>query len=134
MMGNKKDINTKQLRLFGLIVGGIFAFIGLWPMLFRGEDPHLWSLVIGVLLAILAIILPRSLSRIYQIWIIIGNALGWVNTRVILALGFYGIFTPMGLALRLLGKDPMRRKFDPTTNTYRVLRSSRPGSHMHKQF
>ncbi len=38
-MKSKSDI--KQLRSFGLMVGGVFAAMGLWPVLFRGDDPRL---------------------------------------------------------------------------------------------
>ena len=130
----KKKVTTKQLRSFGLIVGGVFSIIGMWPILFHSEGPRLWALAIAGLLALQAVFLPKSLGRIYRGWMIIGGALGWFNTRVILAIGFYGMFAPIGLALRLIGKDPMRRRFSPEASSYRITRSSRPISHMKKQF
>lgn len=129
-----KKVTTKQLRSFGLIVGGAFSIIGIWPVLFHREDPRWWALAIAGLLVLQAVFLPKSLGRIYLGWMIIGGALGWFNTRVILAIGFYGMFTPIGLALRLMGKDPMRRRFRPEESSYRINRSPRPVSHMEKQF
>jgi hypothetical protein len=64
----------------------------------------------------------------------LGAVLGWVNTRVILGLIFFGLITPMGLAFRLAGRDPMQRAFDPKATTYRVPRTPRPGAHMLRQF
>ena len=64
----------------------------------------------------------------------IGEALGWINTRVILGFVYYGIMTPMGMTMRLLGKDPMRRRFEPDANSYRVPRATRPSRHMDRQF
>jgi hypothetical protein len=63
-----------------------------------------------------------------------GQALGWVNTRIILGVVFYGLLTPMGLAMRILGKDPLHRQFDPNSDSYRVVRLPRPGSHMSQQY
>jgi len=64
----------------------------------------------------------------------LGAALGWFNTRVILAIGYFLVFTPMAWVMALMGKDPLRRKIDPTERTYRVLREQRSGMHMERQF
>jgi len=129
----KSDV--KQLRSFGLMVGGIFAVIGLWPVLFRGEDPRLWALVLSGLLLIPALVMPLSLGPVYRGWMAVGNVLGWVNTRVILGIIFYGLLTPIGLIRRLLGaEDLMHRKFESEADTYRVVRHPRPSSHMKRQF
>lgn len=124
----------KQYRQFGLMVGGIFAAIGVWPLLRKGEDIRLWAVVLGTLLMVPALVLPKSLGPIYRLWMILGHALGWVNTRIILGAIFFGLITPMGLVMRMAGKDSMRRNYEKTSDTYRVLRSPRPGSHMLRQF
>ena len=124
----------KELRHFGLIVGSIFGVIGFWPMVFRGEGPRLWALALAVALVLPAIALPRSLARVHRVWMAVGETLGWINTRILLSLVFYGIVTPMGIIIRHFGRDPMRRGFEPTVETYRVLKPSRPGSHMTRQF
>ena len=133
MIKSKSDI--KQLRSFGLIVGGVFAAMSLWPVLFRGDDPRLWALILAGLLVIPALVLPMSLGPVYRGWMAVGNVLGWINTRVILGVIFYGLFTPIGLVRRcLLAKDSMLRKFEPEADTYRVVRQPRPPSHMKRQF
>lgn len=126
--------NTKQLRSFGLIVGGIFALIGIWPIIWRGQPPRLWSLILGGLLIGLALISPRSLTQVYRLWMTVGEALGWLNTRIILGVIFYALFTPMGLCMRLRGKDPMRRTLAPEVESYRVVRQPRSPTHMMHQF
>ncbi len=125
---------TRQYRSFGLLVGGIFGLIGLWPALFRGQNPRLWAILLAGLLLLPAVVLPKSLAPVHRIWMAAGHVLGWINTRIILGVVFYGLLTPMGLAMRLLGKDPLRRRFDPKAETYRVTRPPRPGSHMTHQF
>lgn len=134
MSWTEHQATVKPLRSFGLIVGGIFTLMGLWPMLLHRDTPRVWTLTLGGLLMVQALLLPRTLGPIYRVWMIAGHWMGWVNTRILLALGFYVIVTPIGMAMRLLGKDPMRRKFNPDTDTYRIARASRPGSHMQRQF
>ena len=132
-MKNKSDI--KQLRNFGLMVAGIFAAIGLWPALIRGDDPRLWALVLASLLVIPALVVPMSLGSVYRGWMTVGYVLGWINTRAILGVIFYGLFTPIGMVRRfLLAKDSMHRRFEPEADTYRVVRQPRPSSHMRRQF
>ena len=126
--------DTKHLRSFGLIVGSIFALIGVWPAVWRGQPLRLWSLILGGVLMASALVWPRSLTRVYRLWMTVGEALGWINTRIILGVLFYLLFTPLGWCMRLRGKDPMRRTLAPEAESYRVVRQPRPSSHMRHQF
>src|SRR5215475_4724604 len=125
---------TKRLRSFGLMVGGIFALLGLWPAVWRGQPLRLWSLILGGLLMVLALAWPRSLTQVYRLWMTAGEGLGWINTRLILGAIFYLLFTPVGVYMRLRGKDPMRRTWVPEAESYRAVRQPRPASHMRQQF
>lgn len=124
----------KELRSFGLIVGGVFLAIGLWPILFRGEDPRLWSLGIGGALVGLGVVAPMSLKQVHRGWMKVGHVLGAINTRIILGIIYYGLITPMGLAMRLMGKDSMHRVLLKDVATYRVVRAPRHRHHMRNQF
>ena len=126
--------DKKQLRHFGLIVGGILAVIGLWPVLARGERPRSWMWGLALALIVPAVVAPWTLAPAHRAWTALGNALSWVNMRIVLGLIFFGVVTPTGLALRIAGRDPMRRAFDPDAATYRVRRKTRPGVHMTRQF
>jgi hypothetical protein len=129
----QNNSETKQLRSFGFLVGGVFALLGLWPLLV-GKDMRLWAVIPAGALLFLAVLAPASLGPVYRVWMKIGHVLGWINTRIILGLTFYGLFVPMGFIMRLAGKDPMRRRYDPEADTYRVPCAQRPGSHMLRQF
>jgi hypothetical protein len=129
----KEVTGAKQLRSFGFLVGGIFALLGLYPLLFdRGV--RLWAIIPAGALLLLGLLLPQSLGPIYRAWMKLGHVLGWINTRIILSVVFYGMVFPMGFVMRLAGKDPMRRRFDPAAESYRVPSTQRPGSHMLRQF
>ena len=130
----KHTSETKQLRSFGFTVGGIFAVIGVWPFLLRGTDYRWWALIVAGLLIVPALVLPKSLTLPYRGWMALSEVLGWINTRIILGVIFYGLLTPMGIIRRFLGKDPMGRQLKPELDTYRILRKPRPGSHMTRQY
>ena len=130
----QNGIDNKQLRSFGLLVGGIFALIGFWPLIVRGADPRWWALVIATCLLVPAVVFPRSLVWVHKGWMAVGHVLGWINTRIILGFVFYLIVTPIGLFRRWLGKDPMGRQLRPDLDSYRVVRQPRPPSHLKKQY
>ena len=128
------ESQTKELRNFGLLVGGVFTMIGLWPLLFRGEPLRLWAVIVGGLLILSGTLVPTWLGPIHRGWMWVGHVLGWINTRIILGIIFYGLITPIGIVFRLLGKDTMRQTFSDAGSTYRVNRQPRPRSHMKFQF
>lgn len=124
----------RDLRQFGLLVGGVFAVIGLWPVVFRSESPRLWATILGSLLIVLGAIVPQSLKQAYKGWMKVGHVLGSINTKIILGIIYYLLITPMGLVMRLMGKDPMHRALAQDTDTYRIVRSPRSRHHMRNQF
>ena len=130
----QQDISRMTLRQFGLMVGGAFLLIGLWPFVWRQEAVRIWAVVPGSLLAVAGLIMPDVLKHAYQGWMWVGHMMGWVNTRIILGVLFYGVVTPMGLVMKLTGRDPMRRGYEPDAQTYRVIRQPRPASHMKNMF
>ena len=113
-MRMENQASPKQLRSFGLTVGGIFAGIGIWPVVVHGASIRLWAVIIAGLLLLPAIVYPRSLSLVHRGWMALGEVLGWINTRVILGLLFYLLVTPIGMVRRLMGKDPMGGWLGPT--------------------
>jgi saxitoxin biosynthesis operon SxtJ-like protein len=126
--------DVKQLRHFGYLVGGIFGLIGLWPLVWRHQNPRLWALALTVILVVPALVAPRTLAPVYRVWMAAGEVLAWINTRIILGVVFYGVVTPIALAMRLMGHDPMRRRFEPAVESYRVRSTPRPATHMMRQF
>jgi hypothetical protein len=128
------DIPSKQLRSFGLLVGGVFALISLWPMLIYRADPRWWAVIIAALLVVPALVRPRSLSWVYKRWMALGHLMGWINTRIILSVIFYLVVTPIGIIRRLSGKDPMGKEVRGDLNSYRIIRKPRPVGHLRRQY
>ena len=91
-------------------------------------------LALGAALVLLALVAPRALAPAHRAWMTLAAMLAWINTRILLGLVFYGVVTPIGLVMRLVGRDPIERRLDPARTSYRVLRVPRPGAHMTRQF
>lgn len=128
------QVTKKELRQFGLVVGGVFSVIGLWPVVFRAESPRLWAMILGSSLIALGVMVPQSLKQVHHGWMKIGHVLGSINTRIILGIVYYLLITPMGIVMRLMGKDSMHRAVGENVDTYRVVRAVRSRDHMRNQF
>lgn len=131
---NHNTATTKDLRSFGLLVGAVFCVIGIWPLVFRGEPMREWVVGGGGLLVLLGGVAPLLLRPLHTGWMWIGHVLGWINTRILLSIVFYGLITPIGLIFRLMGKNTVRQAFSESSTTYRVIRTPRPKNHMKFQF
>jgi len=116
-----EKLDNAGYRKFGLTTGGIL--IGLFglliPWIFDLNFAR-WPWIVGGGLAAAGLLLPMTLQPIYTVWMKFGNLMNWINTRLILGILFYLIFLPIGLLLRLLGKDPMFRKLEHSAPSYRV--------------
>jgi hypothetical protein len=140
MTHETKDMTPAELRKFGLVTGAIIiGFIGLFlPWLKGGMEKALHWLVfagpIGGALIAWALMHPTSLIYFYKPWMAFAEKLGWINTRIILFAVFYLIFFPMGIIMRLVGKDPMHRKIDTALNSYRITRDNPSRDHMEKPY
>lgn len=130
----EQQVGKKELRDFGLLVGGVFGVIGLWPLLFRGESVRLWAVTLSAVLILLGGTSPVLLKPVHRLWMWIGHVLGWVNTRILLGIVFYGLITPIAITFRMLGKDAMGKVFAESSPSYRVLRKPRTRGHMKYQF
>jgi MFS family permease len=130
-----EKLDKKGLRKFGLMTGAILAalFGLLLPWILDHTWPH-WPWYIAGILWVLAIIFPIVLNPIYHVWMRFGVALGWINTRIILGIMFYLMFTPISLILMILRKDPMHRKKEPTLSSYRVITENHSIEHMERPY
>ena len=115
------EIQASSDRSFGVVSGVVLLGYGLWPLL-HGASPRWWSFVVGGTFLLLALLFPQTLSLLNQLWLKVGRLLQRVMTTVVTGLLFYTSVTPMGLLLRLYGKDLLRLRRDPNARSYWIER------------
>jgi len=71
---------------------------------------------------------------LYNGWMRVAMAIGNVINRIILAIVYFIVITPMGLVMRMMGKDPMHRKLDKSVASYRVISKVRDRDHMERPY
>jgi hypothetical protein len=121
----KLDRSARALRRFGYLVGAIFLLLGcllLWRH--RGLG---WPLTpVGAFLIIAAALAPLTLKWVYVPWMILAAALGWIVTRILLAIVFFLVVTPIGLLQRFFGKRPIEIAFRTHAVSYWQTRAAPP--------
>jgi saxitoxin biosynthesis operon SxtJ-like protein len=103
-----------QERAFGRSVGAVLVLIGSYQ-LYRGRSAAMVTLPLGIALALAGTFAPALLRVPSRWWWRLSHALGWVNSRVLLSLFFFGVLTPVGLFFRSIGRDPLQRRKRATT-------------------
>ncbi|HNX68416.1 MAG TPA: SxtJ family membrane protein [Candidatus Omnitrophota bacterium] len=123
----KIESTPKKLREFGLLVGGVFLAIGglLW---WRGRAHYLYFVFPGACLAAAGAVCPGVLKPLQKAWMTLAVLMGWVMTRVLMTLLFYIAITPIGLIMRLTGKDILDMRLEPRKPSYWNLRKKIPHS------
>ena len=109
-------------RNFGLVFAGVFAIVGLLPLI-HGDAPRSWSLAIAAAFAIAAFLSPGILAPLNHLWMKVGLLLHKVVSPIVLGLLFFLVITPMGVAMRIFGKDPLRLRREPASASYWIERT-----------
>jgi hypothetical protein len=109
--------SSRELRSFGLTVGGVFLALSLWWIYRRkfGAVAPIFAALGGVLV-LLGTLAPRSLAVPHRGWMALAEGLSFVMTRVILFIVFFLVVTPIGWIRRALGGDPLRRRAAPAAS------------------
>ena len=105
--------------LFAIFMGGVGALL-FWYWSLATAAYAVWGAGSVVLLAFIAV--PKWRIPLYLGWIYLFFPIGYVMSHVVMGLTYYLVLSPIGLLMRLFGKDPMRRKWDPSATTYWVER------------
>lgn len=114
------DINlnptSRQLSQFGVIALVALPLIGwIWS---AGTITILVLAAIGLTLAVLGFVAPRSISPVFVVIMLVAAPIGIVVGEISIAIIYYLLFVPLGLFFRVRRKDPLLREIDKNQNTY----------------
>lgn len=109
-------------RVFGLFVGAVLTVMSAGPLLFgKPFKPRLFCFAAA--LAALALLCPALLKWPKTIWLFITHKISLVVNLALMGIMFYLVVTPVALFFRLVGRDALKRKLDPSAPSYWVSRS-----------
>ena len=122
-MVNSSLVTKKQARNTALIVSGVLLSVAAWNY-YRGRMTVVAILAFpGFGLLLIGLLVPSLARRFHVAWMALAGVLGYVNSRILLFLLFYLLFTPYSLISRLFGRDPLNRRA-PAKETYWIPRKT----------
>ena len=125
------DIKISSNKRFGIVFSVIFLIIALYPLT-NNEDIKLWSLFISIFFLILVILKSKILTPLNKLWFKFGVFLGKIVSPIIMGIIFFLVVTPIGLLMRVLGKDVLNLKYSKAKSYW--IKKSDLKSKMKNQF
>ena len=120
-LNREEHIEGSSDRSFGFVFAVVFVVIAAWPLL-SGGGVRWWSAAIAGAFALVAVAMPTLLAVPNRLWMKFGLLLGKIVSPIALGILFYGAFSPLGVVMRLFGKDPLRLKLDAQAQSYWIAR------------
>ena len=125
-----RDAPREKIKESALVVAVILNLIGgvlyfSWHSRI-GIDPQLW--LFTLILGLIAVTGPQALRIPYATWMVFAETVGYINSRIVLGILFYAIFTPLSFFFSMIQRDALRRSFDASSATYKeksAVRSAR---------
>jgi len=119
-------------KSFGIVFSILFLIIALYPLI-SSHSIHAWSLALSALFLALAYVAPKTLTIPNELWYKFGLLLGSIVAPIVMALVYFTTVVPIGLIMRLIGKDLLKQKLDENSKTYWQTKEA-PTSTMQDQF
>jgi hypothetical protein len=108
---------TSTEKSFGIVFSIFFLIIALHPLTYNNPIKT-WSLVISALFLTLAYLAPKTLTIPNKLWNKFGILLGSIVAPIFMTLVYFTTVVPIGLIMRLIGKDLLKQKLDKSSKSY----------------
>ena len=121
MIEINKNPSRRDLAWFGVLVLIFFGLIGAlarWRFGSADTGNNLWLVGAGLCLVYYAI--PPIRKWMMLGWMYAAFPIGWTISHILLGVTFYLVLTPIGLIMRLLGREPLQLSFEPDKASYWV--------------
>ena len=107
----QRNIKISSNRSFGIVFFVVFFLIGVWPILKEGELRY-WSIIVSLIFLILGLFKSKLLTPLNKLWYKFGILLGNFIAPIIMGFVYFLVVTPIGILMRLLGKDLINLKLN----------------------
>ena len=115
----QRDPSRGQLAVFAAAWAVVLSVVGLYVLVRGGSHGGATACFLAALaVPALGWLSPPLLRLVYLGAVFAAWPIGWVLSHVVLALVYYGLLTPTGVVMRLLGRDPLERRFEPAAESY----------------
>mgnify|MGYP001464439047 FL=1 len=125
------DVKISSNRSFGIVFFIVFLLIALYPLI-HSEEIKFWSIIISLIFLVLGLLNSKILAPLNKLWFKFGIFLGKIISPLIMGIIFFLVVTPIGILMRLLGKDLLNLKHNKNKSYW--IDKTGPKSKMRNQF
>ena len=125
------DVKISSNRSFGIVFFVVFLLIALYPLI-NGGNIRIWSAAISLIFLVLGLLNSKILAPLNKLWFKFGIFLGKIISPIILGIIFFLVVTPIGLLMRLFGKDVLNLRYNKNKSYW--IEKNGPKSKMKNQF
>ena len=125
------NIKRSSNRSFGIVFFVVFLFIAIYPLSYNGEI-RLLFIIVSLIFLILGLLKSKILTPLNTLWFKFGIFIGKIISPLIMGLIFFLVVTPIGLIMRILGKDLLNLKYNSNKSYW--IEKTGPKSKMENQF
>ena len=125
------DIKISSNRSFGIVFFIVFLLIALYPLTYS-QDIRVWSTIISIIFLVLGLLNSKILTPLNKLWFKFGIFLSKIISPLIMGIIFFLVVTPIGLVMRIFGKDLLNLKYNKNQSYW--IEKKGPKSKMKNQF
>ena len=125
------EIKISSNRSFGIVFFVVFLLISLYPLTYDGEI-RIWFVILSLIFLVLGFVNSKILTPLNKLWFIFGIFLGKIISPIIMGIIFFLVVTPIGLIMRLIGKDILNLRYNKNKSYW--IEKDGPESKMKNQF
>jgi len=122
MRSDNAKVKLPSDRSFGLTFVVVFALIAAWQIWRGRASVATIFATLSAIILVLALWRPALLHSLNRAWMKFGALLHSVVSPLVLGAIYFLVFTPVAWAMRLSGRDILRRKLDSTAQSYWIKR------------
>ena len=126
-----KDVKINSNKSFGIVFFVVFLIIAIYPLT-NNEEIRIWSIIFSLIFLVLGLTNSKILSPLNKLWFKFGIFLGKLISPIIMGIIFFLVVTPIGLVMRLLGKDLLNLRYNKNKSYW--IEKNDPKSKMKNQF
>ena len=126
------EIELPSNRRFGVFFAIVFLTVGIY-LFFIDLLIYSYSLIaISGISFLVALLRAELLLPLNKVWMRFGFLLGLIVGPIVLGVIFFGLFTPIALAMKLFGRDELRLRLGDRESHWKIKNKSSSEIHSFK--
>lgn len=103
-------LSVTEGRKFAFTVAAAFLVFGTIALWRDHPTPSRILMALGAILVLAGTVVPARIGPVYDAWMGLARAISRITTPIFMGLVYFVVITPVGLAVRLVGRNPIRHR------------------------